>query len=286
MRTTEIGACTPPKGTMPGIRLPVRTITRPPISSRRIRFGEPTSWAPSGVIVAAFRPSPASRTAAAAWRTISFRVARRDSSERSNRGKRSSSPVTSGARTRSASSSSSCPVSSPSRTTIAFPAIRPTLLPGLGLRLRGYTRTLWLAEGGGSDSARGDGFATSTPVGGESKTTSAAARREAPGDGPRQGRAAPVPLPPGVPSPAGAGEVRQAHRVRREAAGPARRDGEAHRAGAAQLRVDGGGGPPGDQPRLVPRRRRSLREDVPDVRDHDAAQGARARAREQNRLSL
>src|SRR5881409_3860416 len=27
----------------PGIRRPVRTITRPPISSRRIRFGEPTS---------------------------------------------------------------------------------------------------------------------------------------------------------------------------------------------------------------------------------------------------
>ena len=42
----------------PGIRRPVRTITVPPISSRRIRFGEPTSSAPSGVIVAAFSPSP------------------------------------------------------------------------------------------------------------------------------------------------------------------------------------------------------------------------------------
>ena len=43
------------------MRLPVRTITCPPISSRRILFGEPTSPAPSGVVVAAFNPRPASR---------------------------------------------------------------------------------------------------------------------------------------------------------------------------------------------------------------------------------
>src|SRR5918994_1465565 len=65
MRTTEIGAWTPPSGTTPGMRRPVRTITRPPISSRSIRFGEPTSLAPSGVTVAALRPSPCSRIAAA-----------------------------------------------------------------------------------------------------------------------------------------------------------------------------------------------------------------------------
>jgi hypothetical protein len=46
------------------MRRPVRTITWPPISSRRIRFGEPTSPRCSGVIVAAFSPSPASRIAA------------------------------------------------------------------------------------------------------------------------------------------------------------------------------------------------------------------------------
>src|SRR4026208_739327 len=63
MRTTEIGAWTPPNGTTPGMRRPVRTITRPPISSRRIRFGEPTSPAPSGGTVAAFRPTPAARPA-------------------------------------------------------------------------------------------------------------------------------------------------------------------------------------------------------------------------------
>ena len=40
------------------MRRPVRTITLPPMSSRRIRFGEPMSPWPSGVTVAAFSPSP------------------------------------------------------------------------------------------------------------------------------------------------------------------------------------------------------------------------------------
>src|SRR5205085_994308 len=66
----------------------------------------------------ALSPSPASRIAAAASWTTAFVVARRCWSERSKRGKSSARPVTSGARTRSASSSSSCPVSSPSSTTI------------------------------------------------------------------------------------------------------------------------------------------------------------------------
>ena len=67
------------------MRRPVRTITLPSISSRRIRFGEPTSLrAFSGVIVAAFSPRPRSRTAAAASETTAFWVARRFSSERSN----------------------------------------------------------------------------------------------------------------------------------------------------------------------------------------------------------
>src|SRR5919198_5638836 len=120
MRTIEMGAWTPPSGTTPGMRRPVRTMTRPPISSRRIRFGEPTSSRPSGVIVAAFRPRPWSRIALAASYTTPFCVARRDSSERSKRGNARSRPVASGARTRSDSSRSSCPVSSPSRTTIVL----------------------------------------------------------------------------------------------------------------------------------------------------------------------
>ena len=70
----------------------MRTITCPPISSRRIRFGLPTSPAVSGVTVAAFSPSPASRIAAAASWTTWFSVARRDSSERSNRGNSSAKP--------------------------------------------------------------------------------------------------------------------------------------------------------------------------------------------------
>src|SRR5437764_3087350 len=120
MRTIEIGAWPPPSGTTPGIRRPVRTITLPPISSRRIRFGEPTSPARSGVIVAPFRPSPCSRIAAAASWTTAFSVARRFSTERSKRGNSSSRPITSGARIRMDSSSSSWPVWSPSRMTIVL----------------------------------------------------------------------------------------------------------------------------------------------------------------------
>src|SRR3954469_25409977 len=118
MRTIEMGACTPPSGATPGIRRPVRTITRPPISSRRMRFGEPMSPRPSGVTVAALSASPCSRMAAAASCTIPLSVSRRRSSERSKRGNSISIPITSGSSTRRLSSSSSCPVSSPSRTTI------------------------------------------------------------------------------------------------------------------------------------------------------------------------
>ena len=107
----------------PGMRRPVRTITLPPISSRRIRFGEPTSPRPSGVTVAAFSPSPCSRIAAAASWTTPFCVARRPSSERSKRTKleldadhvrreRRVAPLR----------AASCPVWSPSRTTIVCTA--------------------------------------------------------------------------------------------------------------------------------------------------------------------
>ena len=40
------------------MRRPVRTMTFPSTSSRRIRFGDPTSSEPSGVTVAALRPKP------------------------------------------------------------------------------------------------------------------------------------------------------------------------------------------------------------------------------------
>ena len=50
----------PPSGVTPGMRRPVRTITLPSIPSRIMRLGLPTSSAPSGVIVAALIPSPAS----------------------------------------------------------------------------------------------------------------------------------------------------------------------------------------------------------------------------------
>src|SRR2546423_3143150 len=76
---------------------------------------------------------------------MAFSVARREASERSKRGKRSSRPITSRCRTRSASSSSSCPVSSPSRTTIVLDSM---CLLGLGRRLRGYIRDSMVRRGG------------------------------------------------------------------------------------------------------------------------------------------
>ena len=54
----EIGAWMPAIGRMPGSRRPVRTMTLPSISRRRMALGEPTSPLISGVIVAALRPSP------------------------------------------------------------------------------------------------------------------------------------------------------------------------------------------------------------------------------------
>ena len=50
-----------------------------------MRFGEPTSSLPSGVMVAALRPKPASRIACAASVTTPLEVARRCSSDRSKR---------------------------------------------------------------------------------------------------------------------------------------------------------------------------------------------------------
>ena len=50
------GGARPPPASRPGIRRPVRMITLPSTSSRRILLGLPTSSAPSGVIVAALMP--------------------------------------------------------------------------------------------------------------------------------------------------------------------------------------------------------------------------------------
>ena len=105
-------------GATPGMRRPVRTITDPPTPSRKMRFGLPTSPAPSGVTVAAFNPRPVARIAAAASRTTSFDVRRRFSSDRSKCSSETSKPRTRGSRTRSAWSKSSWPVWSPSHTTI------------------------------------------------------------------------------------------------------------------------------------------------------------------------
>ena len=98
-------------GSRPGIRRPVRTITLPSIASRRIRFGLPTSSAPSGVIVAALIPSPVSQhRLGGLGADARSSVARRLASERSKRTISSSIPSTAGSSTRSACSSSSWPV--------------------------------------------------------------------------------------------------------------------------------------------------------------------------------
>ena len=49
-----------PAGATPGMRRPVRTMTEPPMPSRRMRLGLPTSPVVSGVMVAAFSPRPVS----------------------------------------------------------------------------------------------------------------------------------------------------------------------------------------------------------------------------------
>jgi len=66
MRTIEIGELMPATGRIPGKRRPVRMMTLPSISRRKIAFGEPTSPLISGVMVAALRPSPVRFIAAAA----------------------------------------------------------------------------------------------------------------------------------------------------------------------------------------------------------------------------
>jgi hypothetical protein len=65
------------------MRRPVRMMTLPSTPSRTMRFGEPTSSLPSGVIVAALMPRPDSCMAAAASSTIWFLVSRLRSSDRS-----------------------------------------------------------------------------------------------------------------------------------------------------------------------------------------------------------
>ena len=70
-----------------------------------------------------------------------------------------------------------------------------------------------------------------------------------------------VPLPPGLPRQAGAGEVRQADPLRRTATGPPRGDDEAPPGRRADERVDERRCAPPDRSRLVSRRLRPLRKE-------------------------
>src|SRR2546426_9481519 len=130
IRITEMGECTPASGRTPGMRRPVRTMTRPSICLRRIPFGLPTSPEPSGAIVAALMPKPSCLRAAAASRTHWFRVLRRSSSERSKSRILTSRPSTPGSSRRSASRRSSSPVWSPCSTAIVVAGIDRIIWPG------------------------------------------------------------------------------------------------------------------------------------------------------------
>ena len=94
------------------MRRPVRMMTLPSTSSRRMRLGEPTSSVPSGVIVAALSPKPAARIAPR--RLVHDRVVGRAAvlqREVVALELEQPAPRTSGSSTRSACSSSSWPVS-------------------------------------------------------------------------------------------------------------------------------------------------------------------------------
>ena len=235
MRTTEIGACTPPSGTTPGMRRPVRTITWPPISSRRIRFGEPTSPRASGRDRRGLQAEPGladrgrglvddrvvGRAAVLEREVVALEVdleADHVGREHAQR-------------------------------------LLEQLLPGLvalehddrprvhgadSTRLAGdcggLERRAWRDAGAGAAWGRKGRFRYLDSRGeadhGSRKSSRGSRRscippawrdvwisprreREAPGDRARPRGPAPVPLPPGVPSAAGAGEIRQADSIRR-----------------------------------------------------------------------
>ncbi len=86
MRTTEIGAWTPPIGSYAG-DAPAGAddhVAADLLAQDPVRAADVVGL--SGVIVAAFSPSPASTMARAASWTTALPVARRDSSDRSKRG--------------------------------------------------------------------------------------------------------------------------------------------------------------------------------------------------------
>ena len=284
------------------MRRPVRTITRPPISSRRIRFGEPTSPRSSGVIVAAFRPSPCSRIAAAASCTTAFCVARRDRARGRSAGSRAR------ARSRRARARAATPRAAPARSgrprgrrssrsstapevTGARSAVRPTAMARTGGWRRRGTKSarLSLRRRAGSRSpttrARADRRA-GDPAGVARRLDLAASAREAPGDRARQGGPQAVPLLRGLPRAAGAGEVRQARPLRREAAGDPRRRCPRTWTRPSRPRARLRDRASADQPRLVSAGLRALCEGIAHVRNHDAPKAPREGPREPDRAQL
>ena len=277
------------------MRRPVRTITRPPISSRRIRFGEPTSPCLSGVIVAAFSPSPCSRIARAASCTTAF--CRRAAVLQRQVVPRKVELEPDHVRLKDAQ-----------RLLEQFLAglvalqhrdrVRIHRRGDYGCRSRGKRRSpcptthldtqgnappvpLLRREGPPHPRPRDDRAARQPrdPAGVEGRQASPRAPRaklQATGVD-SAGRHA-VPLSPGLPRPAGGGQVRGADPVRREAAGPAAGDGRAPDARSARPALRLRSRDSADQPRVVPCRLGPAHEAFAHLRRDDAAQVARARA--------
>ena len=136
---------------------------------------------------------------------------------------------------------------------------------GMGWSRAGVEGTVHLPRcRGQGDQRRGEARAdrgARDPARVEGRLDRADGAAQAPGDRRRRRRADAVPVPPRLPRPAGAGQVRQARPFRRTASRPPRDDGRAHAARRAAAGAGRGDRRAADQPRLVPRRQRPVREE-------------------------
>ena len=248
------GACTPPNGTTPGIRRPGADdhLAADLLAQDPVRRAD---------VVARLRRhrrrlQPEAVLADRGRRLVHDArscVARRLSSERSKRGSSTSSPITSGASTRSDSSSSSWPVWSPSRTTIVFSSTAAKISDGASVREaeRQMARAMgWRREGSKgrfryvdaagrqiTDEAKLERIdALAIPPAWKDVWIAPTARAKLQATGVDAAGRKQYLYHPALPRAAGAGEVRQADPLRRAAARAARGDGRAHGARRAAAR--------------------------------------------------
>ena len=270
-----------------GKRRPVRTITWPPISSRRIRFGEPTSPALRRDR-RRLQPEPVLADRSAASWTI------RSSSRAGSRARGRSGGARARARPRPGARRGAPPRAAPARsgrprerrssvrrapripasTVAAFDGMRADGLDAMARS--GRFRYIDARGERITDAAKLDRIEELKIPPAWRDVRISPRRREAPGDGLRQGRAEAVPLPPGISRRAGAGEVRQAGPLRRALPAMRARMARASRRGAA-LASASAASRSGSSTSLVPARGRPLRAEG--LRRDDAPQEPRQGAR-------